>query len=116
MDFGVAMFATDYSIGVVELGRALEQLGFESLWLPEHTHIPTSRRSPFYTGGELPRQYSHSLDPFVGLAAVAVTTSRLKLGTGICLIIERDPIVLAKEIASLDQLSGGRFLFGIGAG
>ncbi len=116
MDFGVAMFPTDYSIGVVQLGRALEEQGFESLWLPEHTHIPTSRLSPWTGGGELPRHYSHSLDPFVCIGAVAAATSSLKLGTGICLVIERDPITLAKEIASVDQVSNGRFLFGIGGG
>ena len=116
MDFGVIMFPTDYSIGVVELGRRVESLGFESLWVPEHTHIPTSRRSPWPGGAELPKEYSHALDPFVGLAAVAAATSTLKLGTGICLVIERDPITLAKEVASLDFVSGGRFLFGIGGG
>lgn len=116
MKFGVMMFPTDYSIGLVELGQAAEGQGFESLWVPEHTHIPASRRSPWPGGAELPREYSHTLDPFVGLAAVAATTSTLKLGTGICLVIEHDPIVLAKEVASLDHLSGGRFLFGIGGG
>ena len=116
MQFGVFMFPTDYSIGIVELGRAAEDHGFESLFVPEHTHIPASRRSPYPAGGELPQEYSHTLDPFVALAAVAAATSRLKLGTGICLVIERDPITLAKEVASLDLVSGGRFLFGIGGG
>jgi len=116
MKFGVSMFFTDYSIGAVELGRATEEHGFESLWVPEHTHIPASRRTPFPSGAELPREYSHSLDPFLSLAAVAAVTSRLLLGTGVCLVIERDPITLAKEVASLDLLSGGRFLFGIGGG
>src|SRR3712207_6774869 len=116
MQFGVVMFPTDYAIDVVELGRATEEHGFESLWAPEHTHIPTSRRSPWPGGAELPREYSHTLDPFVALAAVAAAASRLRLGTGICLVIERDPITLAKEVASLDHLSGGRFLFGIGGG
>jgi len=116
MQFGVVIFPTDYSIDVVELGRATEGHGFESLWVTEHTHIPTSRRTPFAGGGELPREYSHTLDPFVGLAAVAAVTSTLRLGTGICLVIERDPITLAKEVATLDHLSGGRFLFGIGGG
>ncbi len=116
MKYGVVMFPTDYSIGIVELGRAAEDLGFESLLVPEHTHIPASRRSSYPSGGELPREYSHTLDPFVGLAAVAAATRTLKIGTGICLVVERDPIVLAKEVASLDFISGGRFLFGIGGG
>jgi probable F420-dependent oxidoreductase len=116
MKFGLGMFPTDYSIDATELGRAAEEQGFESLWFPEHTHIPTSRRSPYPSGGELPPDYSHSLDPFVALGAVAAVTRNLRLGTGICLVIERDPIVLAKEVASLDHLSGGRVLFGVGAG
>jgi probable F420-dependent oxidoreductase len=116
MKFGVFMFPTDYAINAVELGKAVEGHGFESLFFPEHTHIPTSRRSPFPGGGELPKEYSHTLDPFVALATVAATTQTLKLGTGICLVIERDPITLAKEVASLDFISGGRVLFGIGGG
>jgi probable F420-dependent oxidoreductase len=116
MKFGVYMFATDYAINPVELGRAVEALGFESLLFPEHTHIPTSRRSPFPGGGELPKEYSHTLDPFVALGAVAAATERLLLGTGICLVIERDPIILAKEVASLDHISGGRVILGIGGG
>ena len=116
MKFGVYMFPTDYAIDPVSLGRAAEGLGFESLFVPEHTHIPASRRSPFPGGGELPKEYSHTLDPFVALGAVAAATERLMLGTGICLVIERDPITLAKEVASLDFISGGRVLFGIGGG
>ena len=116
MKFGVYMFPTDYAIDPVSLGRAVEGHGFESLFVPEHTHIPTSRRSPFPSGGELPKEYSHTLDPFVALGAVAAATERLMLGTGICLVIERDPITLAKEVASLDFISGGRVLFGIGGG
>lgn len=116
MQFGITMFVTDYGIPVVELARACEDLGFESLWLPEHTHIPTSRRSPWPGGPELPREYSHSLDPFIALTAAASVTSTLRLGTGICLVIERDPITTAKEVATLDHLSNGRFLFGIGGG
>jgi probable F420-dependent oxidoreductase len=116
MKFGVEMFPTDYSISAMALARAAEDLGFESLFVPEHTHIPASRRSPWPGGAELPREYSHTLDPFVALSAAAAVTATLKLGTGICLVIERDPIVLAKEVASLDHLSGGRVLFGIGGG
>ncbi len=116
MHHGVMMFATEYAIPPDELARALEDRGFESLWLPEHTHIPASRQSPWPGGGELPREYWSTYDPFVALTAAAAATRRLKLGTGICLVIERDPITTAKEVASLDRLSGGRFLFGIGGG
>ena len=116
MDFGAAIFFTDYSIGPVALSRALEERGFESLWAPEHSHIPLSRRSPFPQGGELPKKYYDVMDPFVTLAAAAAATSRLKVATGICLIMQRDPIHTAKAVATLDQTSGGRFLFGIGAG
>jgi probable F420-dependent oxidoreductase len=116
MKFGVIMFPTDYSIGPAELARAVEERGFESLFFPEHTHIPTSRRTPWPGGSELPRDYSHTLDPFVALGAATAVTKSLRMGTGVCLVIERDPITLAKEVASLDFLSGGRFLFGIGAG
>jgi probable F420-dependent oxidoreductase len=113
---GLTIFPTDYSIGPTELARLAEERGFESLFFPEHTHIPASRRTPYPAGGELPREYSHLLDPFVALAAAAEATERILLGTGICLIVERDPIVTAKEVASIDLLSGGRFVFGIGAG
>ncbi|HZQ34924.1 MAG TPA: LLM class F420-dependent oxidoreductase [Dehalococcoidia bacterium] len=116
MKFGVTIFPTDYAMNIVDLGRALEERGFESLFIPEHTHIPSSRESPWPGGPELPEEYRHTLDPFVALGAVAAATKTLMLGTGICLVTEHDPIVLAKEIASLDLLSGGRFLFGIGAG
>jgi probable F420-dependent oxidoreductase len=116
MHFGVSMFVTEYTISVVDLGRAAEEHGFESLFVPEHTHIPVKRVTPWAGGGELPREYSHTLDPFVALGAVAAVTTRLKLGTGICLVIQHDPIALAKEVASLDQVSNGRFLFGVGAG
>src|SRR5437667_3924058 len=116
MHHGVFIFPTDYSIRIDELARAVEERGFESLFVTEHTHIPTSRRSPFAGGGPLPKEYSHTLDPFIGLTAAAAATKTLKLGTGICLVIEHDPITLAKTIASLDLLSNGRFLFGIGAG
>jgi probable F420-dependent oxidoreductase len=114
--FGVMMFATDYAIGPVELAQAVEQRGLDSLFFPEHTHIPTSRKSPYPGGGELPMEYSHTHDPFLALTAAAVATKRIKLGTGICLVIERDPIVLAKEAATLDVLSNGRLILGIGGG
>src|SRR2546426_2637309 len=113
---GVGMFATDYAIPIDELARETEARGFESLWVPEHTHIPTSRRTPWPGGSDLPLEYSHTYDPFISLMLAAAVTQTLKLGTGICLVIERDTITLAKEVASLDRLSGGRFLFGIGGG
>ena len=116
MKFGVSIFNTDYSIRIDELARAAEDRGFESLWLPEHTHIPKSRKSPWPGGSNLPKEYWHSLDPFVSLATAAAATTRLKVGTAICLVVERDPITLAKQVASLDFLSNGRFLFGIGGG
>jgi len=116
MDYGVVMFPTDYTIRPDELARALEERGFESVWFPEHTHIPASRRSPWPGGGALPREYWSAYDPFVALTAAAAATTRLRLGTGICLVIERDPITTAKEVATLDRISGGRFLFGIGGG
>jgi probable F420-dependent oxidoreductase len=116
MHFGVTMFQTDFAMNVVDVGRAVEERGFESLLLPEHMHIPATRVTPWPQGGDLPVAYAHTLDPFVALAAVSAVTSRLKLGTGVCLVIQRDPIHLAKEVASLDLLSAGRFLFGVGAG
>ena len=116
MHIGVCMFNTDYAIRIEELARAAEERAFESLFVPEHTHIPASRRTPFPSGGEIPREYSHTLDPFVALAYAAAVTTRLKLGTGICLLIERDTITTAKEVASLDFVSNGRFLFGVGGG
>jgi len=116
MDFGVVMFPTDYAIRPDQLARALEERGFESVWFPEHTHIPASRRSPWPGGANLPKEYWSAYDPFVALTAAAMATSRLRLGTGICLVVERDPIITAKEVATLDRLSGGRFLFGIGGG
>jgi probable F420-dependent oxidoreductase len=116
MKVGVYYFAVDYGIDIVELAAALEQRGFESLFVPEHTHIPVNRKTPSPTGGELPPRYAHLHDPFVALSFTAAVTKKLRLGTGICLIPERDPIVTAKCVASLDQLSGGRFEFGIGGG
>ncbi len=119
MDFGVVTFVTDYGIDPVTLGRLVEERGFDSLFVTEHTHIPASRDSawPGGPGGsELPVKYSHTYDPFVALSAVAATTTTLRVGTAICLVVERDPITLAKEVASLDRLSQGRFVFGVGAG
>ncbi|HVP27552.1 MAG TPA: LLM class F420-dependent oxidoreductase [Myxococcota bacterium] len=115
-DFGVLMFPTDYAIQPIPLAKAAEERGFESLWFPEHTHIPASRRSPWPGGADLPKEYWHTHDPFVALSAAAAVTTRLKLATGICLVVERDPIQLAKEVASLDVISGGRVLLGIGGG
>ena len=113
--FGVMMFPTDYAIQPVELAKAVEERGLDSLFFPEHTHIPTNRRSPYPGGGELPMEYSHTHDLFVALTAAAVVTKRIRLGTGVCLVIERDPIVLAKEVASLDVISNGRVILGSAA-
>jgi probable F420-dependent oxidoreductase len=99
-----------------ELGRALEERGFESLWAPEHSHIPLSRKTPFPQGGDVPKQYYDVMDPFVSLTAAAAVTSTLRIGTGVCLVVQRDPIQTAKLVASIDQVSNGRFLFGIGNG
>jgi len=116
MHLGLCTFVTEYSVDPVTLARQAEERGFESLFFPEHTHIPASRETPYPGGGELPREHSHMLDPFVALAAAAAVTERIQLGTGIVLVIERDPIVTAKEVATLDLVSGGRVLFGVGAG
>ena len=116
MDIGVMLFPTDRSIGPVELAQAVEERGLHSLYFPEHTHIPMSRRTPYPAGGELPEEYKRTHDPFLALTAAAVVTERIQLGTGICLVAQRDPIVTAKAVASLDVLSGGRFVFGIGVG
>ena len=116
MDFGVGYFPTHDGIGPGPLARMLEERGQESLVFAEHTHIPASRESPYPAGGDLPPKYWHCYDLFVALTAAAAATSRLRVGSGICLIIERDPIVTAKEVASIDHLSGGRLLFGVGAG
>src|SRR5207237_714857 len=115
-DFGALMFFTDYAISAVDLARALEERGFESVWAPEHSHIPTSRKTPFPGGGELPKRYYDAMDPFVSLTAAAIATTKLKVGTGVCLVQQRDPIQTAKLVASLDQVSNGRFLFGVGGG
>src|SRR5437667_6357424 len=116
MHLGVLMFPTDYTIRPDEVARAAEERGYESLWFPEHTHIPTSRRSPWPGGPTLPKEYWHTHDLFVALATAAAVTTRLRVGSGICLLVERDPITTAREVATLDVLSRGRFLFGIGGG
>lgn len=116
MKLGIFSFNTEYTMPADELARECEARGVESLWLPEHTHIPASRESQYPGGGELPEEYLHMSDPFIGLAAAAAVTKTLKLGTGISLVVEHDPIVQAKQVASLDRLSHGRFLFGVGAG
>src|SRR5580704_15837640 len=116
MHFGGAMFFTDYSMSAPELARALEERGFESVWAPEHSHIPLSRKTPFPGGGDLPKPYYDAMDPFVVLAAAAQATRTIKLGTGVALIQQRDAIQTAKLVASIDQVSQGRFLFGVGGG
>ena len=116
MHFGASMFLTDYSMAPGELAQALETRGFESIWAPEHSHIPTSRRTPYPGGGDLPKAYYDVMDPFVTLTAAAMATKSLKIGTGVCLVNQRDTIQTAKLVASIDQVSGGRFLFGIGVG
>src|SRR5436853_1204607 len=113
MDFGLTIFPTLDTPPPDEIARLAEERGFESLFFPEHTHIPASRESPYPAGGELPPEYSRLYDPFVALTAAACATERLRIGTGICLVIEHDPIIMAKAVASLDVLSGGRFLFGV---
>jgi probable F420-dependent oxidoreductase len=113
---GVTIFATDRSIRPDDLAREAEERGFESLFLPEHTHIPTSRQSPYPGGGDLPEEYRRCLDPFVALAMAGAATTRLRVGTGICLVAQRDPIVTAKEVATLDLLTGGRVVLGVGFG
>ena len=116
MLFGASMFFTDYSMGAGALAKALEERGFESVWAPEHSHIPLSRNSPFPSGGDLPKQYYDVMDPFVSLTLAAAVTKTIRVGTGVCLVAQRDPIQTAKLVASLDQVSGGRFLFGVGGG
>ena len=115
-EFGISMFPTDYSIQPAQMARAVEDRGFDCLFFPEHTHIPASRKTPFPGGGELSKDYWHAHDPFVALSVAAAVTERIKVGTGVCLVIERDPITTAKEIASLDMVSNGRAIIGIGAG
>lgn len=116
MHFGGLMFITDYAMDPAALAQALEVRGFDSIWVPEHSHIPASRRSPYPGGGELPKPYYDAMDPFVALTAAAAATKTLKVGTGVCLLNQRDPIQTAKLVASIDQISAGRFLFGIGIG
>ena len=116
MHFGASIFFTDYSMTPAALGRALEERGFESLWAAEHSHIPLSRKSPWGGGGDLPKHYYDVMDPFVSLTAAACATKTLNVGTGVCLVNQRDPIQLAKVVASIDQVSAGRFLFGVGNG
>jgi probable F420-dependent oxidoreductase len=116
MRYGVVIFQTDYAMRPDEVARAAEDRGFESIFFVEHTHIPTSRRTPYPLGGELPREYSHTIDLFVALTMAAAATKTIKLGSGICLVVEHDPIVLAKEVASVDLASRGRMIFGIGGG
>ena len=114
--FGLAIFPTEDGPAPDEIARAAEERGYESLFFPEHTHIPASRETPYPMGDELPPEYSRTYDPFLALSAAAAATERLLIGTAICLVIERDPIITAKEVATLDRLSNGRFLFGVGAG
>lgn len=116
MKFGIAIFPTDYSISMAELAPAVEDRGFESLWVAEHSHIPASRESKWPGGAELPKHYWHTMDPFIALTVAAAATRKLLVATGICLLIQRDTIQTAKQVASLDLASGGRFIFGIGAG
>lgn len=116
MKLGVMSFNTEYTIRADDLAREAEARGFESVWFPEHTHIPANRATPFPGGGELPVEYAHMSDPFTSMAAAAAVTETIKLGTGICLVIEHDPLALAKTVATVDRLSNGRVLFGVGAG
>jgi probable F420-dependent oxidoreductase len=116
MDFGIGYFPTHDAMGPAALARMIEEHGQESLFVAEHTHTPVSRATAYPGGGELPRKYNHTYDPFVALTAAAAVTTRLRVGTGICLVNERDPITTAKLVSSLDDLSGGRFEFGVGAG
>lgn len=116
MEIGTALFVTDQSMSAAEAARETEARGLESFWVPEHTHIPASRRSPWPGGGELPERYWRTLDPFISLTAAACATKTIKLGFGVCLLIERDPIITAKLVASLDLVSEGRVIFGVGGG
>ena len=116
MDYGICTFPTEHGMAPAELARAVEERGLDSLWFAEHTHIPVCRKTPWPGGGELPKEYYHAYDLFVSLASAATATTRLKIGSGVCLVVEHDPIILAKKVATLDRISNGRFLFGIGGG
>ena len=116
MQLGLFSFSTDYSMPIDQLAIAAEERGFDSLWVPEHTHIPANRNTPYPGGGELPKEYIHTLDPFVALGIAAGVTKKLKLGTGICLAIEHQALTLAKTVATLDHVSNGRVMLGLGAG
>lgn len=116
MEFGLAIFATDKTPAPAEIARLAEDRGFESLWFPDHTHIPAARKTPFIYDEPLPDHYSRLYDPFVAMASAATATEKLRVGVGICLLIERDPIITAKQAASIDRLSGGRLILGVGAG
>ena len=116
MKIGLSTFPTIHSMPAVELGREAEARGFDGIWVVEHTHVPASRRTPYPLGGDLPSVYWESYEPFTFLAQVAAVTTELNIGTGVCLVPEHHPIALAKRVASLDALSNGRFLFGVGAG
>ena len=116
MDTGIGYFATHDAAGPGEVARLVEEHGHAAIYFAEHTHIPASRETPYAGGGELPRKYAHTYDLFVALTAAAAATSHLRVGSGICLVVERDPITTAKEVASVDHLSGGRLEFGVGAG
>jgi probable F420-dependent oxidoreductase len=116
MEIGVAIFPTHDAIAPADVARLAQERGHESLFFPEHTHIPAARETPYPGGTALPRMYAHTYDLFVAVTAALTATSRLRVGSGVCLVIQRDPIVTAKEVASVDFLSGGRFEFGVGAG
>src|ERR671910_1178430 len=116
MDTGIGYFPTHDAPGPGEVARLVEEHGHDALYFAEHTHIPASRETPYADGGELPRRYAHTYDLFVAMTAAAAATSRLRIGSGICLVVERDPITTAKEVASIDHLSGGRLELGVGAG
>ena len=118
MDIGISTFPTDYSIDIAKLAQRAEEYGFESLWVPEHSILPVNTESPWpgSPDGKIPKVYADIVDPFIALSRASAVTTKLKLGTGICLVPERNPLLLAKEVATLDMYSQGRFLFGIGAG
>ncbi|MEU6708137.1 LLM class F420-dependent oxidoreductase [Streptomyces wuyuanensis] len=116
MKIGLTIFPTDSAIRPDELAQAAEDRGFESLFFSEHTHIPVSRRTPYPAGGEMPQEFTRIHDPLIALTTAAASTERIRLGTGICTVTQRDPIILAKQVASLDVFSGGRVILGVGAG